>query len=342
MRIALDAMGGDNAPRAVIEGALQSVPELESTIVLVGRRDEINQHLEALGGMGGGTAGGIEIEDTPDVVGMDETISKALRKPHSSIMRGVELVRDGDADAFVSMGHSGAVVAASTIKIKKIAGVNRAALAAMVPTLHDPTVLIDIGASVDSKPANLFQFAVIGQAFARVMLGKDSPSVGLLSNGVEEIKGNEVTKLTHVMLEQSRLNYVGYVEGVNILEGEVDVIVCDGFVGNILLKMAEGFVERLPSFLMRNLIAESTDAQNPSGGGFEALGMLDRLIREKFDYNEHGGAPLLGLAGVCVVGHGRSTSRAVKNAILMAESFVKRGLVPSIKDELATHQAADQ
>ncbi len=326
MKIALDAMGGDFAPSEVIEGALLAVREIESSVTLVGKEEEIIKELTRLGDMGKGK---IDVVHASQVVEMKETISKAIRKSDSSIRTSAELVRRGEADAFVSMGHSGAVMTIGVVTFGKIRGVDRPALCAVIPTLKGSSVLIDIGANIDSKPINLVQFAIMGEAFARIVLERDIPKVGLLSNGEEEIKGNEITKRTHKLLKGCSINYIGYVEGKDLLLGDVDIIVCDGFIGNIILKMAEGFVELLPKFILKKAFDNSEIA-----GYLPSLEEFDQLIREKFDYNEYGGAPLLGVKGICIVGHGRSKAKAVKNAVLMAEEFVKRDLVNKIEKEL--------
>jgi glycerol-3-phosphate acyltransferase PlsX len=326
MKIALDAMGGDFAPKALVEGALLALSEIESSVILVGKKEAITNELAQLGEMGKEK---IDIVHASQVVDMREPIAKAIRKSDSSIKVSAELVRNGVADAFVSMGHSGAVMMIGMVTFGTIRGVDRPALCAVIPTLRGTAVLVDIGANVDSKPDNLVQFAIMGETFARIILGRDNPKVGLLSNGEEEIKGNKVTKRTHALLKECSVNYIGYVEGKDLLLGDVDVIVCDGFIGNIILKMGEGFVELLPQFILKRALHRSEIVEYlPSIEEFE------QLIREKFDYNEYGGAPLLGVRGICIVGHGRSKSKAVKNAIIMAEEFIRRNLVTRIEKEL--------
>ncbi len=227
MKVALDAMGGDFAPMVLVEGALLAARELGSHVILVGREEEIKKELYALGGI---EERGIEVMHASQVIEMKEPITRALRKSDSSMKVSIELVRRGKADAIVSMGHSGAALALGIITLGKIRGVDRPALSAIIPTLKGSTVLIDVGANVDSKPVNLVQFAIMGEAFAATILEREYPKVGLLSNGVEEIKGNEITKRAHSLLKESSVNYVGYVEGKDILLGDVDVIVCDVFI----------------------------------------------------------------------------------------------------------------
>ncbi len=326
MKIALDAMGGDFAPRAVVEGALLAVREIEGSVTLVGQKDEITRELSQFEEMGKEK---IDIVHASQVVEMKEPIAKAIRKSDSSIKASVELVRRGEADAFVSMGHSGAVMTLGMVTLGRIKGVDRPALCAVIPTLRGSAVLIDVGANVDSKPINLVQFAIMGDAFARIILERHNPKLGLLSNGEEEIKGNKVTKRTHSLLKECSINYIGYVEGKDLLLGDVDIIVCDGFIGNIILKMGEGFVELLPKFIMKRALGNSEIV-----GYLPSIGEFEHLIREKFDYKEYGGAPLLGIKGICIVGHGRSKAKAVKNAIRMAEEFVRHDLVSKIEKEL--------
>jgi glycerol-3-phosphate acyltransferase PlsX len=323
MKIALDAMGGDFAPRVVVEGALLALRELESQVILVGKEEQIKRELSELGGI---EERRIKVFNASQVIEMREPITRALRKSDSSMRVSLELVHRGEADAFVSAGHSGAAMALGMIILGKISGVDRPALGAIIPTLSGVAVLIDVGANVDSKPLNLVQFAIMGEAFSRAILERDRPKVGLLSNGEEDIKGNETTKRAHSLLRESSINYIGYVEGKDILLGEVDVIVCDGFIGNILLKMGEGFVELMPKFIMKKALENSRII-----GYLPLLDEFDHIIRENFDYNEYGGAPLLGVRGVCIVCHGRSRAKAVKNAIRMAEEFARRNLVSGIE-----------
>lgn len=333
MKIALDAMGGDFAPRVVVEGALLAVREFGSRVILVGREERIIRELSELRVM---EERGVEVLNASQVIEMREPLKMALRKSNSSMRVSVELVQRGEADAFVSMGHSGVAMALGMITLGKVAGVDRPALGAIIPTLKGSAVLIDVGANVDSKPLNLVQFAIMGEAFGRAMLERESPKVGLLSNGEEDIKGNEVTKRAHSLLRESSINYMGYVEGKDILLGDVDVIVCDGFIGNILLKMGEGFVELLPKFIMKKAFENSRIM-----GYLPSLDEFDQMIRENFDYNEYGGAPLLGVRGVCIIGHGRSRAKAVKNAIRMAEEFARRDLVNRIQKGISTNFKLD-
>jgi glycerol-3-phosphate acyltransferase PlsX len=329
MKVALDAMGGDFAPVALVEGALLAARDLGSHVILVGREEEIKKELCELGGI---EQRGIEILHASQIIETKESITRALRKTDSSMKVSMELVSSGKADAIVSMGHSGAALALGIITLGKIRGVEKPALGAIIPTLKGSTVLIDVGANVDSKPINLVQFAIMGEAFAATIMDREYPKVGLLSNGEEEIKGNEITKRAHSLLKESSINYVGYLEGKDILLGDVDVIVCDGFIGNILLKMGEGFVELLPKFIVKKALENSRiERYLPS------LDEFDQAIRENFDYNEYGGAPLLGVKGVCIVGHGRSRAKAVKNAIRIAEEFAMGDLVNRIEKELSSN-----
>lgn len=333
MRIALDAMGGDNAPASVVEGALLALSEIEGAVVLTGSEDDIKRHIESIAGS---VPPGIEIVGSTEVIGMGEPIFRALRKGNSSMRVAARLVAMGEADAFVSMGNSGAFLAICVTTFGKVKGVDRPALGAIIPTLKGSSLLIDVGANVDSGPGNLLQFAVMGRALLRVSSGKTHLKIGLLSNGEEEIKGNEVTKRAHCLFRQYLPDYIGYVEGKDLLLGDVDVVVCDGFVGNIVLKMGEGFVELLPRFLMKKILDAGEGGRLASPESLlVSLDAYERVLRDNFDYKEYGGAPLLGVKAVCVLGHGRSNSRAVKNAICVADKFARRRLVEEIEEEIS-------
>jgi len=331
MKIALDAMGGDNAPGAVIEGAVLSLGEIGGSVALVGVQEELSERLRDSSGLRDNR---IEIVNASEVIGMGESISKALRKGDSSLRVAARMVSEGHADALVSMGHSGAFMALCMMTMGKIEGVERPALGAVIPTLKGSSLLIGAGANVDAKPINLLQFAAMGHAFLKVATKSSDLTIGLLSNGEEAIKGNDVIRRAHKAMTRAFPNYVGYVEGKDLLLGNVDIVVCDGFVGNIVLKMGEGFVELLPKYIMSRI---SQGAHEPRGAQIppEALEEFDRLMRENFDYKEHGGAPLLGVKGICVLGHGRSNARAVKNAICMAEKFARGDLIANIEEEIS-------
>jgi glycerol-3-phosphate acyltransferase PlsX len=281
---------------------------LDVQIALVGPAATIERVL----GEREGAPAGLDIVDAPDVIGMAEPPAAALRrKPRASIRVAAELVARGEAAALVSAGNTGATVVAAHAAFGMIAGVDRPALATAIPTRTRPAVLLDAGANADCRPHHLLQFAVMGSVFARIALGVDRPRVGLLSSGEEETKGNELTRDAHRLLKASALPFVGNVEGRAIYSGAADVIVCDGFTGNIVLKTSEGLVEHLLSQ--------------------RAFERFRRLV----DYSEYGGAPLLGVAGLAIVGHGRSSAKAVRNAIAMAQRFATSDFIQRVEQDIA-------
>ncbi len=315
MRIALDSMGGDKAPAVNVEGAILAAREMDLELVLVGDETAIRKELarHEIGELK------ISLKEASQVVGMDESPIFAMRrKKDSSIVRAVELLREGKVEALVSAGNTGATVAAAKIYLDTIPGVDRAAIATLMPTPDGSSVLLDAGANVDSRPRNLYQFAVMGSIYAECILGKARPRVGLLSIGHEESKGNELTKEAHRLLKDSSLNFAGNVEGRDVFNGRVEVVVCDGFIGNVVLKTCEGMAETLEGSLRQEL----------KRGLRARLGAFlnqraYRNFQKQGDYAERGGAPLLGIEGVCVVSHGGSSPKAIKNALKIAAEFVK-------------------
>ena len=318
-RIAVDAMGGDLAPRSPVAGALLAIGELDSahTITLVGRTSVIQGELDRLDAADpAGFAARrdrITIVEAPDVIEMSDRPTAAIRgKPHSSMVVGLKLHAADKADAFVSAGNTGAQMASSVFLLKLHHGLTRPAIAAMIPTLKRPVVLVDAGANVDCSAEELVQFARLGSVYAEDILMRPDPAVGLLSNGEESEKGNAAVKEAHKLLSVAGLNFIGNVEGRDILSagsarGALDVVVCDGFVGNVLLK----FYESVPSLIFSMLAA----------AGFEQ----DKIARtfQGFDYSDYGGAPLLGVKGVSIISHGSSSPRAIKNAIQVAVRAVE-------------------
>ncbi len=327
IRIALDAMGGDYGPEVPVEGALAAAAELPESceMQLVGRQEEIRAALAKHGA----DPNRFPIVDAPDVVGMGEKPLAAVRaKPKSSIAVGLGLQKRGEADAFISAGNTGAVMAASTILLGLHAGVQRPAIGALFPTGAEPVLVLDAGANVDCSPRELQGFAYIGAVYARDVLGRPQPTVGLLNIGEEEEKGNAAVKEAHALLRHStHFRFVGNVEGRDILAGSCDVVVCDGFVGNVVLKFYES-VERL----FRSLLERSMER-----GALETPGVqgLFRIL----DYSEYGGAPLLGIRGVSVICHGSSSPRAIKNAIRVALQSVQSQLSQHIGAEFAGGEA---
>ena len=333
MRIAIDTMGGDHAPGSIIAGAIVACRRLQCGLLLVGPRDIIERELSRHPG-----AGSLDIEllDAPDRIEMGEPAAAALRrKPRASIRVAAEAVRDGAASAVFSAGNTGASVMAAHASFGRLPNVERPALATIIPTRRSPAVLLDSGATVECRPQHLVQFAVMGAAYARVALGCQCPRVGLLSVGEEESKGNELTRDAHQLLKSAPVNFVGNVEGPEVFGGEVDVIVCDGFTGNVTLKISEGLVDTV-----EHLLHEELSATFGTRVGYVLSRQAFRRFRKRVDYSESGGAPLVGVNGLCIVGHGRSSSKAVRNAVAMAVRFVTEGLVSRLGHEVAN--AADE
>jgi phosphate acyltransferase len=332
LRIAIDAMGGDEAPASIIDGALVAARHLQVGLLLVGERTAIQRELSR---RPGASWLDLEILDTPERIEMAEPAASALRrKPRASIRLAAEAVRDGRAAAFFSAGHTGASVIAAHAAFGRLVTVERPALATIIPTRHRPAVLLDSGATVECRPQHLVQFAIMGAAYARIALDCQHPRVGLLSVGEEESKGNELTRDAHQLLKTAPVNFVGNVEGRNVYAGDVDVIVCDGFTGNITLKISEGLVDTVETLLHDEL--SSTFGTRV---GYLLSRQAYRRFRKRLDYSEYGGAPLLGLNGICIVGHGRSSGKAVRNAVAMAARAVGVDLVSRLTREVASHTA---
>ncbi|HMF98307.1 MAG TPA: phosphate acyltransferase PlsX [Vicinamibacterales bacterium] len=326
--VAVDAMGGDFAPRLVVDGALAAARHFDLGVMLVGRRDAIDAELRRHDDL---DSTRLRIVDAPDVVAMDEAPSASLRrKPGASIRVAAETVARGEAAALFSAGHTGATVMAAHAAFGMLPGVDRPALAATVPTPHRPAILLDVGASVESRPHHLLQFAVMGSVYARVAFGLERPRVGLLSIGEEATKGNELTREAHRLLKASALAFSGNVEARDVYTGQADVIVCDGFTGNVALKISEGLVEVVGTMLTEELSSTITMRV----GSLLTRRAL-RHFRRRVDYSEYGGAPLLGVAGVAIVGHGRSSAKAVRNAVAMAYRFAAERFVERIEREIA-------
>jgi glycerol-3-phosphate acyltransferase PlsX len=326
MRIAVDAMGGDLAPEAIVGGALVAARRLQIGLLLVGARDAIERELARHPGAG---AVDLRILDAPERIEMAEPAAAALRrKPRASIRVATEAVRDGQASAVFTAEHTGAAVMSAHAAFGRLRGVDRPALATIIPTRRSPAVLLDSGATVECRPQHLVQFAVMGSAYARVALDCESPRVGLLSVGEEESKGNELTREAHQLLKQAPVRFVGNVEGRDVYSGEADVIVCDGFTGNVTLKISEGLVETVERLLLDEL--SSTVGTRV---GYLLSRRAFRRFYKRVDYSEYGGAPLIGLDGLCVIGHGRSSAKAVRNAIAMTAKCVNDKLLDKLTDK---------
>jgi phosphate acyltransferase len=323
MRIAIDAMGGDDAPGSIVDGALVAARRLQVGLLLVGDRGQIERELARHPGAG---SLDLEILDTPERIGMSEPATAALRrKPRASIRLAVEAVRDRRASAVFSAGHTGATVMAAIGAFNRLPGIDRPALATLIPTKLNPAVLLDSGATVECRPQHLVQFAFMGAAYARLALDVVSPRVGLLSVGEEEGKGNDLTRDAHQLLKSAPLNFIGNVEGRHVYAGDTDVIVCDGFTGNVTLKISEGLVEAVEALLHAEL--QSTFG---SQIGYLLSAQAFRRFKKRVDYAEYGGAPLLGVDGICIVGHGRSSPKAVRNAVTMAVRAVRERLIEKL------------
>ncbi|MCC6419813.1 MAG: phosphate acyltransferase PlsX [Gemmataceae bacterium] len=328
LTIAVDAMGGDHAPRSEVVGALDAARSLDVKVILVGRDDllrrELNQHE-------GWRDLPIEIAHAGERVTMEDSAAKAFRtKRDSSLRVACRLVRDGAAQGFVSAGNTGAVMATAKIVQGVVPGVDRPALAGVFPTVAgSPVVVVDVGANVDCDPRQIAQFAVMGEIYSRTILHRPRPRVGLLSIGEEEHKGNDLTRLATPLLKGLNVNFVGNVEGRDIFGGEVDVVVCDGFIGNVALKVAEGLGD-----MVKRLLQESLEATVTRKIGYVLARDAFTEFKKRLDYSEYGGAPLLGVRGVCIICHGRSNGNAIKNAIRVAAEFAQGKINSRIEAEL--------
>jgi glycerol-3-phosphate acyltransferase PlsX len=331
MKIAVDAMGGDFAPQSIVEGAVLAAREHKIPVMLVGEEKTIRQEAakypdsESLP---------ITFVHASEVVGMDESpLTPIRKKKDSSIKVAFDMLKKGEASAVVSAGNSGAVLATAVFVLQKLNGVDRPAIGTIFPTLKGWTLLLDAGANVDCKPFHLVQFALMGDAYAKHILKKERPLVGLLSNGEEESKGNELIRETNGILRKSSIGYIGPVEGRDIFNGRADVVVCDGFVGNAALKICEGLAEAIGAMIRKELEA-SLLAKIGYFFARQAVG----AIKKKLDYSEYGGAPLLGVDGVVIIGHGRSSAKAIKNAVRLAYEFAQVSLPKLLHRNLEENQ----
>jgi len=326
MRIAVDAMGGDFGPRVTVQGAARASEDYNLEVLLVGVEELIKKEFDKLHG----NKGKVTIIDAPEPIGMGEGVFSFRKKKRSSILVGAKLVKEKSADAFVSMGNTAAVVFISKRVLGALNGVDRPALALLVPTLKGLTLLIDVGANANCLPHHLEQFATMSRIFMESVLGLQNPRIGLMSIGEESTKGNELTKEAFERIQASSLNFIGNVEGKDIFSGKADVIVSDGFTGNVALKACEGMVETLFSLvrreIMKNILARI---------GFFLMNRNLKRIYKKLDYSEYGGAHLLGIDGVCIIGHGRSDPNAVKNAVRVAKELLAKNVKEKIQQELS-------
>ncbi len=326
MKIAIDAMGGDYAPEEIVNGAVLACRELSAEVILVGNEKKITDLLknQSVSGLK------LEIYNTSEVIEMDEHPANAVKKKKdSSLVVANRLVKEGAASAVISAGNTGAAMSASLLTLGRIKGINRPAIASPMPTNTGVSVLLDAGANADCDPDNLLQFALMGSIYAEQVFSIAKPRVGLLSIGEEETKGNKLTIEAHQLLKQSKLNFIGNIEGRDVHHGECEVIVCDGFVGNIVLKLSEGLASALfgqiKTALTKNLITTT---------GALMVKSAFKSIKGKMDYTEYGGAPLLGLNGISMISHGRSNAKAIKNAVKAAMKAVNEDIVGKIAASL--------
>jgi glycerol-3-phosphate acyltransferase PlsX len=334
MRIAVDAMGGDHAPLVNVDGAVAAAREFGIASLLVGRRAE----LEPLLADSGFTGSEIEIVDAPEVVTMEDPATAAIRrKRNSSIRIAADCVRDGRAAGLVSAGHTGAAMVVAKMVIGSIEGVDRPALATVLPNLTGHCLLLDVGANPDAKGAQFREFAVMGSIYAELAFGRQKPSIGLMSIGEEDSKGTDETKEAFKILEAAGLNFVGNVEGRDVFNGTVDVIVTDGFTGNVILKVSESLSE-----MVEQLLREEIKRTLQASVGFLLSKSAFRRFKQRLDYSEYGGAPLLGVKGCVIICHGRSSAKAVKNAIRFASEFSKQNLAEKIQAQIAELHRREQ
>jgi glycerol-3-phosphate acyltransferase PlsX len=335
-KVVLDAMGSDHAPHVEIDGALAATRDLGVKVILVGRPEIVEPELKRCGWRGDGDRG-IELVEAAEVIGMGEPVATSVRRKKKSSLRiGCRLVADGLADGFISAGNTGAAMATAKMVIGTLPGVDRPALAALIPTKSaKPTLLLDVGANSECKPEHLAQFAIMGDAYSRAVLGTIGPVVGLMSIGEEEAKGNDLTKEAFPLLRAMKnLNFMGNVEGRDVFSGAVDVIVTDGFTGNVMLKLSEGLTDAMLSMIKRELTASAV-----TKAGAMLAKPAFRNIKKRLDYSEHGGAPLLGVRRIVVVGHGSSNARAIRNAIRSVKEFSENRAGERIEQGIADTNA---
>ncbi len=326
MRIAIDAMGGDNAPDEIIAGAIESIDALgeEDEIILVGPQDVIESKLPRK------RPSQIKIVDAPDIIGMDESPIESLRKkPKSSIGVLAKLAKHDRADAVISAGNTGACVAAFQMRMRNLPGVNRPGIAVVFPTFSGPVTICDVGANIACKPINLYQYAVMAKMYSENLLGVENARVGIMSIGEEEAKGNEIVKKARDLIRSDpNINFVGNIEGRDIFKGVCDVAICDGFVGNVILKLTEGLVEGLFKAIKHELLQEKLRLAMK----FKPVMMR---IYQKYDYNEYGGAPLLGVNGTSVICHGSSNARTIRNTIIKIKEYHRNHINEQIIEYLS-------
>lgn len=329
MKIVLDAMGSDGAPAVECEGAIQAVEEFGYDLILVGDEMRLKKEFEKHNF----SSDKVVIKHASEVIEMhDPAAISVRRKRDSSIVVGLELLKRDQADAFISAGNTGAVVCAATLSLRLLPGIERPGIAIVIPTLKGTSVIIDVGANITPKAIHLLQYGIMADAFSRYMLGKENPTVGLLNVGEEESKGTEFIKEAHTLLSESKINFVGNIEGRDVYAGKVDIILCDGFVGNVILKISESVADTI----MQSLRQEIKSNFIATVGAVLSSPAFNELKR-KMDYSERGGAPLLGVDGRCIIAHGSSSPKAIKNAVRVAAEWVRHDVNKHIVEELESY-----
>ncbi|WP_084029351.1 phosphate acyltransferase PlsX [Lebetimonas sp. JH292] len=328
MKIAIDAMGGDFGPGPIIEGVVEALKKKDFTAYLVGDEKKIKPLIPK------NLQERVRFINSEDVISMSDSATDAVRRKESTIYKSIELLKQKQVDAVVSAGHSGATMSLATLRLGRIKGIKRPAIVTFMPNIKKSyTLVLDVGANVDCDANNLYQFALMGEEYAKVVLNKNTPSIGLLSNGEEESKGNSVTKETFKILKENCKAFIGNVEGSDIFKGGVDVVVCDGFIGNIVLKTSEGAAEAISTLIKQEIYAS---------GLLQKIGALllkpvFKGLKKATDYAEYGGAPLLGINGCVIISHGKSNSKAIKNAIFQAVKYIENDVTQKIENSLKVH-----
>ncbi len=326
MKIVVDAMGTEVGTSVEVEGALQAAKEYGHDIILVGDETTIKRELDKHGS----SNGKISVVHAEDRIEMHEPAALSVRrKRKSSIVVGLEILKRDEADGFVSAGNTGAVVCAATLSLRMLPGIERPGIAIAIPTMTGVSVMIDVGANIDPKALHLFQYGVMADAYCRYILHKPNPKIGLLNVGEEETKGTEFIKEAHTMLTESKLNFIGNIEGRDIYVGTADIIICDGFVGNVILKVSESVIDTLVKLIKKEIKANALAMI-----GAVLISTAFKALKKKMDYAEYGGAPLLGIDGTCIISHGSSTPKAIKNAIRVAAEFKAQDVNKHIIEEL--------
>ena len=329
MKIVIDAMGSDMAPAVEVQGAIQAVEEFGYDLILIGDEALIKAELDKRGG----GRGKISIVHSPERIEMNEPAALSVRrKRKSSIVMGLDLIKRDEADGFISAGNTGAVVCAATLSLRLLPGVERPGIAICIPTLKGVSVITDVGANIDPKPIHLLQYGIMADAYSRYILHNENPTVGLLNVGEEESKGTDFIKEAHTLLSESKLNFIGNIEGRDIYTGVADIILCDGFVGNVILKVSESVVDTIVKLLKKEIRANVIATV-----GAALASSAFNVLRKKMDYTEYGGAPLLGVDGRCIISHGSSNPKAIKNAIRVAGEFMTQGVNKHIVEELESY-----